>query len=101
MIAVSSSSSNILRQNSQQWIKQRKKEAQRQKALLELLFQIICKQVNNSCFIEAWFCLESRDFSQTEKERTACKAEQSHKMTNVFTHNGPTLSSWVKMVVIF
>ena len=25
--------------------------------------------------------VESRDFSQAEKERTACKAEQIHKMT--------------------
>ena len=32
--------------------------------------------------------VESRDFSQTEKERTACKAEQSHKMTTIFPQNG-------------
>ena len=31
--------------------------------------------------------VESRDFSQAEKERTACKAEQIHKMTNIFTQN--------------
>ena len=30
---------------------------------------------------------ESRDFSQTEKERTTCKAVQTHKMTTVFTQN--------------
>ena len=29
--------------------------------------------------------VESRDFSQAEKERTACKAEQIHKMTTIFT----------------
>ena len=29
--------------------------------------------------------VESRDFSQAEKEGTACKAEQIHKMTFIFT----------------
>ena len=29
--------------------------------------------------------VESRDFSQAEKERTACKAEQIYKMTTIFT----------------
>ena len=29
--------------------------------------------------------VESHDFSQAEKERTACKAEQIHKMTTIFT----------------
>ena len=28
--------------------------------------------------------VESRDFSQAEKQRTACKAEQIHKMTTIF-----------------
>ena len=44
--------------------------------------------------------VESHDFSQAEKERTASKAEQIHKMTNIFTQNdnlGPFL---VKIVVI-
>ena len=36
--------------------------------------------------------VESRDFSQAEKERTACKAGQIHKMTINFTQNGPRLS---------
>ena len=36
--------------------------------------------------------VESRDFSHTEKERTASKAEQFHKMTIIFTQNGPRLS---------
>ena len=31
--------------------------------------------------------VESRDFSQAEKERTACKAEQIQKMTTSFTQN--------------
>ena len=35
--------------------------------------------------------VESRDFSQAEKERTACKAKQIHKITAVFTQNGPRL----------
>ena len=42
--------------------------------------------------------VESRD--QPEKERTAFKAEQIHKMTTIITQNGPRLSFWVKMVVI-
>ena len=29
--------------------------------------------------------VESRDFTQAEKERTACKAEQIYKMTTIFT----------------
>ena len=37
--------------------------------------------------------VESRDFSQAEKERTACKPEQIHKMTTIFTQNGPRLWS--------
>ena len=45
--------------------------------------------------------VESSDFSEAEKERTACKAEQVHKMITDFTQNGPRLSFWVKMVVIF
>ena len=36
--------------------------------------------------------VESRDFSHAEKERTACKDEQIHKMTTIFTKNGPRLS---------
>ena len=36
--------------------------------------------------------VKSRDFSQAEKERTACKAKQIHKVTTVFTQNGPGLS---------
>ena len=38
--------------------------------------------------------VESRDFSQAEKEKTACKAEQIHKMTTIFNHNGPRLLGW-------
>ena len=36
--------------------------------------------------------VESRDFSQAEKEKIACKAEQIHKMATTFTQNGPRLS---------
>ena len=36
--------------------------------------------------------VESRDFSQAEKERAACNAEQIHKMTTIITQNGPRLS---------
>ena len=31
-------------------------------------------------------------FSQAEKKRTACQAEQFQKMTTIFTQNGPRLS---------
>ena len=31
--------------------------------------------------------VESGDFSQAEKEITACNAEQTHKMTPIFTQN--------------
>ena len=32
--------------------------------------------------------LGSRDLSQTKKDITACKAEQIHKVTTIFTQNG-------------
>ena len=44
--------------------------------------------------------VESRDFSHAEKERTACKAEQIHKMTTISTQNGPRLSFSMKIAVI-
>ena len=31
--------------------------------------------------------VESRDFSHAENKKTACKAEQIHKMTDIFTQN--------------
>ena len=43
---------------------------------------------------------ESRDFSQAEKERTACKAKQIHKMTTIFTQNDNLGQFWVKAAVI-
>jgi hypothetical protein len=42
----------------------------------------------------------SRNFSNAEKERTASKAEQIHKMTIISTPNGPRLSFLVKIVAI-
>ena len=39
-------------------------------------------------------------FLSSWEERTACKAEQIHKKTTIFTQNGPRLSFWVKMVLI-
>ena len=36
--------------------------------------------------------VESRDFSHAERGKNACKAEQIHKMTTIFTQNGPRLS---------
>ena len=44
--------------------------------------------------------VESHDFSQAEKVRTACKDQYIHKMTTIFTQNdnlGPFL---MKIVVI-
>ena len=42
--------------------------------------------------------VESRDFSQAEKERTACKAEQIHKMTIIFTKNDNLGLFWMKVL---
>jgi hypothetical protein len=44
--------------------------------------------------------VESQDFSHAENERTASKEEQIHKMTIIFTQNGPRLVFWVKIDVI-
>ena len=41
------------------------------------------------CSKKKILALESRDLSLAEKEITACKAEQIHKMTTIFTKNGP------------
>ena len=48
----------------------------------------------------SFWLLGVTDFSQAEKERTAGKPEQIHKMTTIFTQNGPGLSFWAKIVVI-
>ena len=44
--------------------------------------------------------VESRDFSQAEKERTACNTEQIQKMTLIFTQNANLGPFWVKIIVI-
>ena len=44
--------------------------------------------------------VESRDFSQAEKERTACKPEHIYKMTTIFTQNDNLGPFWVKIIVI-
>ena len=45
--------------------------------------------------------VKSNNFSHAEKKRAACKAsEQIHKMTTIFTKNGPRLLFWEKIVVI-
>ena len=44
--------------------------------------------------------VDSRDFSHAEKERTAHKAEQIHKLTTIFAQNCSRLLVWVKIVVI-
>ena len=45
--------------------------------------------------------VDSCNFSHDEKERTACRADQIHKMTTIFTQNGPRLSFWMKSVSHF
>ena len=44
--------------------------------------------------------VESRYFSHAEKKITACKAEQIHKMTTIFTQNGNLGPIRVRIVVI-
>ena len=44
--------------------------------------------------------VESHYFSQAEKERTTCKAEQIHKMTTIFAQNDSFWPVWVKIIVI-
>ena len=46
------------------------------------------------------FWLFGVDFSHAEKGRSACKADQIHKMTTIFPQNGPKFLFWVKIVVI-
>ena len=38
--------------------------------------------------------VESRDFSQAEKDITTCKAKQIHKMTSIFTQNDILGPKW-------
>ena len=42
----------------------------------------------------------SRDISQAEKEITACKVEQIHKLTTIFTQKDNLGPFWMKVVVI-
>ena len=44
--------------------------------------------------------VESRDFSDAEKNRTACKTEQIQKMTLIFTQNDNLGPFWVEIGVI-
>ena len=44
--------------------------------------------------------VESCDFSQAEKEITACKVEEIHKMTPIFTQNDNIGPFWVKIIII-
>ena len=43
--------------------------------------------------------VESRDFSHADKERTACKDEQIHKMTTIFTQKVTSCRFEKKLVV--
>ena len=42
----------------------------------------------------------SRDLSQAEKEITACKVEQIHKLTTIFTQKDNLGPFWMKVVDI-
>ena len=42
----------------------------------------------------------SRDISQAEKEITACKVEQIHKLTTIFTQKDNLGPFWMKVVDI-
>ena len=55
----------------------------------------MCSLVFGCCKLSYLIFLKLR-----KKERTAFKADQIRKMTTIFTQNGPSLSLWVKMVVI-
>ena len=49
-----------------------------------------CRSFRSSTYMASSFWLlevEYRDFSHAEKERTARKAEQIHKMTTIFNQN--------------
>ena len=43
---------------------------------------------------------ESSYLAQAEKKMTVIKPEQTHKMTIIFTQNGPKLSFWGKIIEI-
>ena len=43
--------------------------------------------------------VESHNFSHTEKERSACKAEQIHKKTTIFTQNGPSTVGYGRKII--
>ena len=60
----------------------------RQEEMISLLNALmVCRIVSIRLLILGFWLLgvESRDFSNAEKKRTACKAEQIHKMTTFFT----------------
>ena len=44
--------------------------------------------------------VESRDFSHAEKERTACKAEQIHKMTIIIFTQKENLGPFRVIIVV-
>ena len=54
-----------------------------------LISNLLCYRVDSKglilCSKKKILGVESRDFSQAEKYITACKAEQIHKMTPIFT----------------
>ena len=64
-------------------------------------FFIFPTRIMSHMFSSFWLLpVESRDFSQAEKERTPCKAVQIHKMRTIFTQKDNLGPFWVKIVVI-
>ena len=44
--------------------------------------------------------VESHDFTQADKERTACKAKQIHKMTTIFTQDDNLCRTILSEIVV-
>ena len=51
------------------------------------IFQLGMSQMLYMCSSFWLLGVESLEFSQTEKETTACKAEEIHKIATIFTQN--------------
>ena len=63
--------------------------------LNSVVFLVVEIEVTKVFYMSSSFWLlgvESRDFSHAVRGRTACKAEEIHKVTIIFAQNGPKLS---------
>ena len=85
-------------------LKKKKSNKKRTTLLKQIELIVNCKsQLTQVLYMSSSFWLlgvESRDFSQGEKERTASKAKQIYKMTIIFTQNVNLGPFWVKIDVI-